>query len=225
MKNSKKILFALVVILLSSCGNHPEKPQVPLTPENILWVTVIKFNNLSYKDNILATDNSMYTSRGHDDSVFYACGVADKISYIQHADSIKLLKTSPYIELVDGYLLISWKWLPVFTHCLDKINGNYGHAILTELRWKDLKDLKQEWERTTPNDHDAIERIHQFKVKALDDYRGDKTYMVDGWERHVMYCGNYSQIDSMYQIYADCLKQILREHKYTEEETFIRQIE
>ena len=226
MKNSKKILFALVVILLSSCGNHSENPQMPLTSEDLLFITVIKFTNPSYKDNIMATDNRMYKQCEHDDSVFYACGKQlFKADYIRYADSIKLLEMPPYIELIDDYLMMNWHWTPIFPHCSDKINGNYSQAILTGLKWTDLKDFKQEWERTIPNDHEAIDRVHLFKVKALDDYRGDKSYLQDGWEKHILFRGSVRQIDSMQNIYAECLKQILRNHKYAENESTIRQIE
>ena len=219
--------IALLFAILSACSNRPISSQQSMSVEDLPWVSVIKFTNPTYKDNILATDNSMYKLREHDDSVFYACDIRPTYSrnnFIIRADSIKLLNIPPYIELVDEYMLIDWHWKPLFIHCSDKLNGNYGHTILTELNWTDLKDFEQEWIRTIPNDHEAIDRIHHFNIKALDDYRGDITYAVDCWEKHIMYGGSERQIDSMQNIYAESLKQILRDHEYTEDETYIDQI-
>ena len=228
MKHYTLLGIVISAVMLSSCGSNPTEPQKPVTLEDRLWIAVIRYTNPSYKENILAVDNSMYRLTAHDDSVFYACRLPIKenqVRYIEWADCVKLLKTSPYIELVDGYLMIDWNWRPIFIHCNDKVNGNYGHTILTQLKWKDLTDFTQEWERTIPNDHEAIDRIHLFKVKALDDYRGDQTYATEGWQKHIMYCGTKEQIDSMQNIYADCLKQILKRTEYKEDDSCIEQIE
>lgn len=224
MKHSMLWVLVTLATILSSCGNNPTEYPQSETIEDQLWLAVIRYTSPSYKENILAVDNSMYRLVPHDDSVFYACRTPDRDWFIEWTNEINLLATSPYIELVDGYLMIDWKWRPVFRHCSDKINGNYGHTILTQLKWTDLTDFTQEWERTIPNDHEAIDRIHHFKVKALDDYRGDQTYITEGWEKHIMHCGTVEQIDSLQNIYAECLRQVLRDHDYNENESFILRI-
>lgn len=233
----KKIMFMIIsTLFLLSCNNNNiiNNPEEPLTTENMLWLTVIKFTKPEYKENILATDEHMYYSFPKDDSVFYACALPEpkRKKYCDWFEKNNLVGTSPYIELIDDYLLIDWHWLYFFAHLEDKVNANFGLTILTELKWADIKTLDDEWERNIPNDHNAIDTIYHFKVRALDDYRGDYSYKTIGWYNHIWFYTLYtfaentcyvpkdfdnSKIDSLQSIYTDCLIKILKEYRYTDD--------
>lgn len=224
----KKLFIMLFVFFISlihvSCGNT-NPPEEDLSIQDQLYVTVIKFSNPSYKDFILAKNGN---------NLFYACGLAEleKTPFTNWWNKHDLAGKSPYIELADNFLLLDWHWHPMLVFGgVDTFNANYHNAVLIENKWQELKSLDQVWSADTPNDHNAIEKILIFKVKLLDDYRGDTDYQKNGWENHLYHAamlgfwGNTdsypngidkyeSQIDSLQQIYADCLNTILQQNDF-----------
>lgn len=225
MKKTFYLLSVFTIIAVtSSCDSiSPIETSKPSTIEDALTLTVIKFTNPSYKDNILATD----TDNRDKQDVFYAFDYRiTEISNINVYDWVakyNMIGQSPYIELTDGYLLIDWHWV-IILNLGDKYNSNYGRTILLEQKWSDLKDFSQRWSRSTPNDHESIDRLYYFKIKAIDDYRDDKSYLTTGIENHLWIRGNDSQRDSLQSVYATCLKQILNDNDYTEDDWVVSEI-
>ena len=250
----KKILFfALCIFIIASCSSKSTDPSVDsgieqgnepegaLTSENMLWLSVLKFTNPAYKENVLATDNHLYKRVPKDESVFYACALPEpqRTPYFERFANNKLIGSSPWVYLADDYVLVDWHWISFFSHLEDKVNANYGQTILTESKWSDITGLDNEWSRTIPNDHNAIDKIYHFKVKALDDYRGDYSYKQTGWEKHLWFATLYafygksdyfpdgvdeSKIDSLQNLYVDCLNKILKEHPFANDEGYIYEI-
>lgn len=230
----KKLFFMLFVFSMSltyiSCGNV-NSPEEELTIQDQLYITVVKYSNPLYKDYILAKNES---DINYGDSLFYACGLTnpERIAFTNWWNKHELSGKSPYIELVDNFLLLDWHWHPMLIYGgVDTYNANSYNAVLIENKWSELKDLNQVWSIDTPNDHNAIEKILIFKVKLLDVYRGDSGYKTNGWEKHLYHAAMFgfrgmsdsypngideyeSQIDSLQQIYVECLNNILQHNDY-----------
>lgn len=240
----KTLLFFAVMTICSSCKNtNPPSNEIqseePLFTENQLWLPVIKFTNSLYINHILATEKGGITG----DSVFGIGSLTepDRLTYSQWVQTHNIIGKIPFIELTDNFLLLDWHWYPMFGYLkYDTYNANLALAVLTKENWTDLRGINQIWEKTVAHDHNAIAELHQFKVKALDDYRGDKTYMKNGWEKHLWFAVvQYAfmrktdafpngvdeyKLDSLQSIYVDCLKKIIEDKKISENEGWIREI-
>ena len=231
---TKLFLLICTISILFSCGNEisqsneyeQHNPGEPLTIENQLWLPVFKLTHQRYKENVLATEMN-------ENGMFGICQLTEleKTQFLKWWDTQDLAGKSPYIELIDDYLLLDWHWYPLYDYLKqDKYNANLHLAVLTSLTWTDITDICKIWEDSTSHDHNAIELLYQFKVKALDDYRNDLHYQTEGWENHLWYSVvqyafmrqtdsfpngiEESKLDSLQSIYINCLKTILRDNNF-----------
>ena len=121
----KKSFLAVIVIAVMvtfiSCDNQPADQQ----PESAL--TLIKFKNPSYVNNLIVTDydNSdvFLLMRGNNCSKGYLTNTSGK-DWIYDFPSLE--KRTPYIELTDGWYLVDWSW---------RFYPYNGQVLLTDVTW------------------------------------------------------------------------------------------
>ena len=109
------------MVTFISCDNQPADQQ----PESAL--TLIKFKNPSYVNNLIVTDydNSdvFLLMRGNNCSKGYLKNTSGK-DWIYDFPSLE--KRTPYIELTDGWYLVDWSW---------RFYPYNGQVLLTDVTW------------------------------------------------------------------------------------------
>lgn len=248
MRQYKHILSILFLILLLTACHKKEEVRNDVMEEvdnsindldeylhsdDEMWLSVLKFTKPEYKDNILAWNRTELNG-----NIFSVCLLpeSEKEQYIKWWEQNRIKDINPFIELGNDYLLIDWHWKPLFIYLnTDTYNANLGQILLNDVKWSELENLNSEWDiNSISYSFDVIDEIHQFKIKAIDDYRGDTQYSTTEWEQHLYHIATnkYSdltqnqeqQIDSLQTIYTECLKSILQTNSYTENDAYITNI-
>jgi len=95
----------LVVLCLTTCqeGCGCNNNELNSLPPFRITTGIIKFKQTEYKEYVMA----YFSTRE-------GCALSLESYYFQPLSSLILYGQSPYIELADDYLLIDWKWFPVY---------------------------------------------------------------------------------------------------------------
>lgn len=227
-----RLLFIILTGLLISCNNSEPELGALHSEQDRMLLHVIKFTNTKYKNMILAYDKNAFLPN-KEYNFFYTCKEQNE-NIEEWAKLCKIFSKSPFIDIGNGYLLIDWKWGAIlspirFQRFIDIHNIQY--TILLEHNWSELFSISQEWNINEPNDHNSIEKVYHFQIKAIDMYRGDSTYIDKnkGWDKHIFYptadiwegrpTTNMTEeeihrIDSLQSIYADILSNVMLRYKF-----------
>ena len=146
-------IFACLFLLLQACGQNDENNIIPDTnaaaPVPLNYAYIVKLSSIEYLDYVVAVE----TFDGNNYSLRWINGVCQEL----------FLGTSPYIELVDGYYLIDWKW------------GHYHSAgannlFLIDVKWTDILDVNDKWDKNTLITKNFLEVLGSISYKQIDEY-------------------------------------------------------
>lgn len=139
----KPILLIISILFLLSCDNN--KPEAILKSElKSEWYNfeLVKFSSPELAKYVYTADIEAYFPPYQLNSVGRCC-------------TDLFLGTNPYIELIDGYYIVDWKWSGIF-------NSPYNGVFL-DYRWEDIKDINQKWDEST----EVISNNNGISVMAL----------------------------------------------------------
>lgn len=157
-------------------------------------LTIIKFANQSQEKYLIAghpltcydpfTCNDSCISFANNS--LYSLSEKETYSFIEFVEQkLKICGESPYIDLVDGYVLLDWKWYNVFQLSLIPMNryslhlylNGYikNHTFVTNLLWSDLVDLSPiSFKIEQGIDLADISDIKAISIKKIDQLRGQR---------------------------------------------------
>lgn len=129
--------------------------------------------------------------------------------------TLRILGTTPYIPLADGFYLIDWKWqqyMPLWA-CSDSYKNGYhdpysehirDHVFMTDINWTDLNALSIQLDNSKYSQHvKGIElvRVYYYTIDQLyDDFHWN--FPISCWED--LYCGGLSSIAVEMYIHGAC---------------------
>jgi len=200
---TKILLFSLITTLCAVSCTYPVGPGLPPEPS----VEIIKFKRPEYKDYIMTSSMSK-TAR--------ALKMATS-GFVLPDTVLNLYGQSPYIELVDNYLLIDWKW--------GRIYYNNNDGIIKE-KWTELKDIKTVWPLDQLYVDYPVAEAYYVYVDKIKEYNGgylehdevapfmrveDATPLFEEQKEWVMYW--LEETDSAFIEYAEILSRMINEGK------------
>lgn len=173
----KFLLFSLFVVAITSCNSispdsNPmqlpwldsvtvaEDPGIVIyppflgSPIGTGYICFIKFKKDEYKKYIIAKpdiEDGYYS--------FY---------WLQGVNAEKLVGSSPFIDLPNGYVAVDWKWWPGII--------NEPYTLLMNIPWKSFKRYNQKWtynDVLQPEVHELIDEVWHVGYPHLDWYSGN----------------------------------------------------
>lgn len=145
------VVFLLIMLFTIGCKVQPGDFIPPIE-----GVVVVKFKNPEYKEYVLV--NSLAESEGDSISM---CGK----QFILPASVVDLYGKSPYMELIDGYLLVDWKWYLLVS--------TKEQAIIKS-KWSELTDRQACWPLTDIYEEFPIEAIYSVPIGSMEQYYGGR---------------------------------------------------
>jgi hypothetical protein len=182
----------MVSLLLCSCTSDPIINNANPGQSNL---TILKFNDKTQEKYLVAGHPIItYSSMALDNTFTYE---EDTISFMynpyfqfsSYADFVNFAEkelnicgTSPYIELVGGYVLIDWRWNYFYHITLISQKEWYSqrvidlvqhHTFVTNILWSDLNDLSPRyWTDNQSAQHIDLSSVNMIPIRLLDQLRG-----------------------------------------------------
>lgn len=187
-------MLHMVSLLLCSCTSDPIIDNANPGQSNL---TILKFNDKTQEKYLVAghpiiTYNTMVVGNGfvyEEDTISFMYNPYFHFQFSSYADFVNFAEkelnicgTSPYIELVDGYVLIDWRWNYFYHITLISQKEWYSqrvidlvqnHTFVTNILWSDLKDLSPiYWTDNQSAQHIDLSSVNMIPIRLLDQLRG-----------------------------------------------------
>ena len=142
--------LCLVTLLLTNCDELWFDDGHSLDPYSIL---IIKFDNYSYKDKILAYLRDDRYATGKEEPTmtmrYNKCiENPENVSTLEWNFDFAESPRTPYWELADGWLLIDWRWF--------HYPYNRSSSVIIDREWNDFLNGTWKWSRDEIIDYDPI---------------------------------------------------------------------
>lgn len=178
MKTKIFILFSLCLGLVTCTDNKPAIDPDPNEKDKdsiihsgggggyvYFWgngeVHVLQFKEPEYKEYIL-TDISF-------DGTYWTCNRFHTGPTLP-IEVYDVYHKSPYIDLVDNYVLLDWKNYHIIYEMVSKYDDKYDDIAIIKNKWEEFDDFEKEWPLENLYVKDPWKKMYTLKVDTLNYY-------------------------------------------------------
>lgn len=207
-------IFLLLGACLLSC--HPDPAPVPPLIYTEHPLKIIKFADPTYKNHV------MVFAPKSEDTYLRITNRDNQSIFCMPVEVENPCGQSPYIELLDDYLLVDWRWQYVF----DEIVYRPQNEALIVEQWTDLDILYHHWSLNDLYVTHPIQEHYVIKLDTLVAYNGklEHPFVIEGMGMNLLYkeWSNFPQekkdyflkwypnMDNSYEEYAEVLNKMIQ---------------
>ncbi|MCI7575312.1 MAG: hypothetical protein MSS82_00750 [Bacteroidales bacterium] len=167
---AKMFLLLSLCLGLAACNESQEVKNTPYMPYE--WgngeVYVLQFKKPEYKEYIMAYHPP------YDNTCLYTNYVSQPIYPTLPIEVLDVYHQSPYIDLVDNYVLLDWKNYHFITQTYQ--SGYKNRMVIIRNKWDEYDDAGQQWPLENLYVTDPCEKLCNFKVDTLCFYNNGLEY-------------------------------------------------